>query len=237
MATGARCFDLAVPHIGERYVLGAFAPKNNANWKGPWDCAEFVSWCIFQAGQILYGVDQHNNPATADAYTGYFREDLESIGEGITVAEAGAIVGAVVLRYPQAGAVGHVVFSDGKGGTVEAMGAAYGVRRGSLSGRRWDAGIKIPGIFYDGAVKLPASKTAGPKANAIYYAGADGMKKAKIVEIQKALTAKGFNPGPVDGIFSAKTAAAVISSQATVGLIIDGEVGVETAKALGIKLP
>src|SRR5439155_2253723 len=112
---------------------------------------------------------------------------------------------------PQPGAVGHVVFSDGKGGTVEAMGSAYGVRRGSLSGRRWDAGIKIPGISYDDAVKLPASKVAGPKAGTIYYAGADGMNKAKIVEIQKALTAKGFNPGPSDGIFSAKTTAAVIS--------------------------
>ena len=237
MATGARCLDLAIPHIGERYVLGAFAPKNNSNWKGPWDCAEFVSWCVFQAGQILYGVDQHNNPATADAYTGYFRDDLEKLGERITVAEAGGIVGAVVLRYPQPGAVGHVVFSDGKGGTVEAMGSAYGVRRGSLSGRRWDAGIKIPGISYDDAVKLPASKVAGPKAGTIYYAGADGMNKAKIVEIQKALTAKGFNPGPSDGIFSAKTTAAVISFQAASGLIVDGEVGPMTAKALGIKLP
>ncbi len=217
-------------------VLGAFAPKNNPSWKGPWDCAEFVSWCVFQAGQILYGVDQHNNPATADAYTGYFRDDLEKLGERITVPEAGGIVGAVVLRYPQPGAVGHVVFSDGRGGTVEAMGAAYGVRRGSLSGRRWDAGIKIPGIFYDAAVKLPASKIAGPKVNAIYYAGADGMKKAKIMEIQKVLMAKGFNPGPVDGIFSAKTAAAVISFQAAVGLIVDGEVGPITAKALGVKL-
>ncbi|HEV2715779.1 MAG TPA: peptidoglycan-binding domain-containing protein [Terriglobales bacterium] len=237
MATGARCLDLAIPHIGERYVLGAFAPKNNPNWKGPWDCAEFVSWCVFQAGQILYGVDQHNNPATADAYTGYFRDDLEKLGERITVPEAGGIVGAVVLRYPQPGAVGHVVFSDGKGGTVEAMGAAYGVRRGALAGRRWDTGIKIPGIYYDDAATLPTAKVAGPKANAIYYTGAPGMKNAKVVEIQKALLAKGFDPGPADGIFGAKTTAAVVSFQAAVGSIVDGEVGVKTAKALGIKLP
>jgi hypothetical protein len=237
MATGARCLELAIPHINERYVLGAFVPKNNANSTGPWDCAEFISWCVFQAGQILYGVDQHSNPATADAYTGYFQEDLADMGERITVAEAGGIAGAVVLRYPRPGAMGHVVFSDGQGGTVEAMDRAHGVVRASLAGRRWDAGIKIPGIHYDGAAKLPAAKVAGPKAGVLHHVGASGMKKAKVVQIQNALLAKGFHPGPIDGIFGAKTAAAVISFQAAEGLIVDGEVGPQTAKALGIKLP
>jgi N-acetylmuramoyl-L-alanine amidase len=236
MSTGARCLELAIPHIGERYVLGAFVAKNNAASTGPWDCAEFVSWCVFQAAQILYGVDQHSNPATADAYTGYFREDLEDMGEEITVAEAGGTVGAVVLRYPRPGAMGHVVFSDGEGGTVEAMGTAFGVRRGSLADRRWDVGILVPGIIYGGAAKLPKAKVASPKAGALYHAGASGMKTAKVAEIQKALQSKGFNPGPVDGLFGNKTTAAVISFQAAVGLVVDGEVGPQTAKALGIKL-
>ena len=170
-------------------------------------------------------------------YTGYFRDDLESLGEAITVADAAGTVGALVLRYPRSGAVGHVVLSDGRGGTVEAMGAAYGVRRGSLAGRRWDTGIKIPGIYYDDAAKLPVAKVAGPRANAIYYAGATRMKNAKILAIQKALLDREFHPGPLDGIFGSKTAAAVVSFQAAVGLIVDGEVGAKTAKALGIKLP
>jgi N-acetylmuramoyl-L-alanine amidase len=237
MSTGLRCLQIAIPHIGERYVLGAFVAKNNANSRGPWDCAEFVSWCVFQAGQILYGVDQHSNPATADAYTGYFQEDLEEMGTRITVPEAAGIVGAVVLRYPRPGAMGHVVFSDGAGGTVEAMDRAHGVVRGSLAGRRWDAGIKIPGIHYDRGAKLPAARVVPPKVGLIYHVDAAGMKKAKVIQIQNALLAKGFHPGPSDGIFGAKTTAAVTSFQADQGLVVDGEVGPQTAKALGIKLP
>ena len=236
MATGLRCFEIALPHIGERYVYGVLVPKNNADSTGPWDCAEFISWCVFQAAQILYGVDQHNNPATADAYTGYFRDDMEEMGEEIGIAEAGGIVGAIVLRYPRPGADGHIVFSDGEGGTVEAMGRAFGVRRGSLAGRRWDAGIKIPGIHYDRGRRLAAAKVAPPKAGSLYHSDAAGMKKAKIVQIQNALLAKGFNPGPSDGIFGAKTTAAVISFQAAEGLVIDGEVGRQTAKALALRL-
>src|SRR5438874_10761443 len=40
-------------HIGEPYVLGSLAPKNNPTWKGPWDCAEFASWLVFQAADVL----------------------------------------------------------------------------------------------------------------------------------------------------------------------------------------
>jgi N-acetylmuramoyl-L-alanine amidase len=42
MATGAGMVERARQHIGERYV-NVLVPKNNADWKGPWDCAEFMS--------------------------------------------------------------------------------------------------------------------------------------------------------------------------------------------------
>jgi hypothetical protein len=47
----------------ERYVLGAFAPKDNANWTGPWDCAEFASWVTFQASGLLLGCHQQRRSA------------------------------------------------------------------------------------------------------------------------------------------------------------------------------
>jgi len=53
MTTGQQLNDLANKHVGEEYVLGVVAPKNNANWKGPWDCAELLSWAVFQLEEII----------------------------------------------------------------------------------------------------------------------------------------------------------------------------------------
>ncbi len=39
---GREILDIALLHVGEDYILGARAPLNNANWRGPWDCAEFA---------------------------------------------------------------------------------------------------------------------------------------------------------------------------------------------------
>ena len=35
MATAQDLLKLANRHLGEQYALGAFAPKDNPNWKGP----------------------------------------------------------------------------------------------------------------------------------------------------------------------------------------------------------
>ena len=53
--------------------------------------------------------------------------------------------------------------------------------------------------------------------------------------LQKALNARGFNAGTVDGDFGKKTKAAVEAFQAEAGLEVDGEVGLQTWSALGGK--
>lgn len=66
----------------------------------------------------------------------------------------------------------------------------------------------------------------------IYKQGSSG---SGVIAIQKALTAKGYDPGSVDGIFGAKTAAAARAFQRDAKLIVDGAVGPLTAAALGIR--
>src|SRR5437899_10112330 len=144
---GERILQLGRRHIGESYVLGSLAPKNNPRWTGPWDCAEFASWLVFQAAQVLYGcASDSNDPASADAYTGYWARDAERLGVRISVEQAAQTPGAAVLRSPRPGAVGHIAISDGRGGTVEAHSARAGGSAATLSGRRWDRGTRVPGL-------------------------------------------------------------------------------------------
>lgn len=150
MATGKGMVELALKHVGERYV-NVLVPKNNANWKGPWDCAEFMSWLVYQEGGFLYGcVDNAANPATVEAYTGAWVKDSANLGTRIPVNQAAGIVGGIVLRYPPApGKMGHIAICDGTGKTIEAKGAAFGVVQDRVHGRRWDTGVLVPGIYYE----------------------------------------------------------------------------------------
>src|SRR5437016_6245750 len=118
-ATGDQLVRLGRRHLGESYVLGALAPKDNARWTGPWDCAEFASWLVFQVAGLLYGCARDDgDPSNADAYTGYWDRDSAALGRTISVAEAARTPGAALLRRPLSGANGHIVIADGRGGTV-----------------------------------------------------------------------------------------------------------------------
>ena len=56
----------------------------------------------------------------------------------------------------------------------------------------------------------------------------------KIKEIQRALSAAGFNPGPVNGVLRAQTMSAVNAYQQSKSLPVDGFLNLETVKALGV---
>jgi peptidoglycan hydrolase-like protein with peptidoglycan-binding domain len=128
--------------------------------------------------------------------------------------------------------MGHIAVSDGKGGTVEAMGTAFGVRRGKVTGRSWDTGVLLPKFTYDDA----AAEVAVEEPAVLYAMGRLGMKKTVVKNIQRALKALGINPGPIDGDYGSQTVAAVAAFQATKGLIVDGQVGLQTAKRLKVEL-
>ncbi|HEY5392762.1 MAG TPA: peptidoglycan-binding domain-containing protein [Hanamia sp.] len=231
--TGENILQLAKKHLRERYILGAQVPKNNAAWKGPWDCAEFVTWIIFQISGKLYGCNNNlGNPALADAYTGYWRDNAEKTGKIITIQQAIRIPGAAILRVPAIGLTGHIVISDGKGGTVEAHSHIDGVIQSVVNGRRWDFGILVPWINYD---QLQPIEYISPDY-IIYRYTLPKMVGPKVGQIQKALKAAGFNPNGIDNVFGPDTLKAVEAFQQANNLVVDGEVGRDTAKALGIVL-
>jgi len=234
MFTGQDLIHKAEAHLKEQYHLGVLVPKNNPNWRGPWDCSEFASWCVFQVSHQLYGCENDSSaPDLAKAFTGFWQRDAQTLGRKITIQQAAGTPGAAVLRFPVPGGVGHIVFSDGSGGTIEAHSRNTGVIKGKLAGRRWDIGILVPDIEYQ-----MGTQTAGPiAAPATIFRLTDPlMSGAAVRRIQTALEAKGFNPGEIDGTFGTHTSAAVIAFQIDQGLAADGEVGTQTAAALGISL-
>jgi hypothetical protein len=224
--------SLARTRLNEAYE-NVLVPKSNPNWHGPWDCAEFMSWLVFQDAGFLYGcIDNNADPATADAYTGAWQRDAETRGIRVPINQAAATAGGFVLRYPPVAAdMGHIAICDGRGGTVEAKGHAFGVVTDTVHGRRWDTGVLLPGVQYGAAGKLDLEPP--PR---IYYVGAADLDPDAVRNIQLTLSGKRFDPGPVDGIFGANTALAVAAFQRVHGLVMDGEVGPQTASALGVTI-
>jgi N-acetylmuramoyl-L-alanine amidase len=149
---GSDILGVARPHIGEEYVLGAVAPLANTNWSGPWDCAEFVSWCAYQAYRIIYAV-RPPDPRRGESYSGWWYEDARSVGRAVSVARAIATPGAVLVRKPRSSGsprIGHVAISKGDGGTIEAKDRATGVDEvPNAAARLWDIGVLLPGVEYD----------------------------------------------------------------------------------------
>jgi hypothetical protein len=232
-ASGKQLVQLARDHLGEKYALSARVPKNNSKWNGPWNCSEFVSWLVFQVSGGLYGCDDDTgNPMVAHAFTGYWSRDAQSRGQIITIEQAARTPGAAVLRLPQPGATGHIVISDGQNGTIEAHSPNDGVIAFTLNGRRWDLAILVPGIAY---VEGPAVAVSTPRAT-IYRLKQPIMTGDKVAQIQEKLKGAGCDPGRFDGAFGPYTHAAAVAFQNLHGLVPDGEVGPQTAGALGIPL-
>ena len=98
-----------------------------------------------------------------------------------------------------------------------------------------------PVSFAAGALRLAAdafrSKAVQISPPEFLFAiGRTNMAKDRVRIIQRALRENGISPGPIDGTYGHVTAAAVAAYQATKGLIVDGQVGVQTARRLKVDL-
>jgi hypothetical protein len=227
--TGDDIVSLGDKHVGEPFALGARVPKDDANYKGPWDGTEFISWLYYQTFGILYGcANNQGDPHTEDGYSGFWSRDAHTLGQIITVEEAKSTPGAAILRLAGNGEVGYMVLSDGNGGTVEAHGKDDGIINSVVDGRRWDMGVLVPGVTYNPNPILPFR----PPSIIIHRLTNPYMVSPEVGKIQAALNRHGFDTGGVDNIFGELTFNAVKLFQDSAGLNPDGEVSALTAAAL-----
>ncbi|MCJ7726502.1 MAG: peptidoglycan-binding protein, partial [Acidimicrobiia bacterium] len=101
------------------------------------------------------------------------------------------------------------------------------------------------GIAADGVVGPASRQTIAAMLEATQYAAAlsptgpilrpDDRGEA-VRQIQAVLKSADYDPGPVDGVYGAKTMAAVEQFQRTAGLTVDGKVGPVTRRALAALL-
>lgn len=97
------------------------------------------------------------------------------------------------------------------------------------------AGITVDGIV--GPQTMAALVVMEARKRNEYPVLRQGSTGQYVIILQKKLKEHGFDPGPIDGIFGAKTLAAVKAFQKAKRLIVDGIVGPQTWAALEGVMP
>lgn len=228
MATGKQFIELAARHIGEKYVLGATVPFENSIYKGPWDCAEFVSWVVYQISGIKAGIRGN------ESYTGYWANDVGKLCTKISISEAAQTFGAILFRSPgyKGIKIGHIAFSDGNGGTIEAKSSKDNVCRSQVKGRQWEYGILVNNVDYEINTAF-VFDYSNPPFN--FYVTSPIMKHLIVEETKRKLAKINIFHGTIDQIYDTETAKAVSNYQAIKGLVVDGILGKDTLVSLKVK--
>lgn len=231
MAKGEDILAWGRKHLGDKYVFGALTPVAAAD-PHVFDCSKFASCAVYQATGIVYGCDQDHDPRHAYGGTIYWARDAHARGQIVTLGRAAATPGAFLLRLAVNGECGHIVISDGQGGTVEAACTRLGVIAGTVHRRRWDLGILVPGVQY-ASPETPA--TIRPAAGMIYRLTEPRLFGETIRKLQYRLRDLGYLQDKADGIYGPATMRAVEAFQQAYHLVADGEAGPVTLKELRIK--
>lgn len=232
--SGDRLLALAERRLGQAAAYGAPAPKDHPHWRGPWDAAEFVSWAVYQLTGDLHGCEVPTlHPAMARATAqAWFDEVAQGVLSAVDRVEANTVAGVVLVRHPPwpGHGGGQVALSDGRGGTIEALGRSRGVVRGRIEGRLWHAYARLPGLAYRQASD---SFVPRPLPDLLVW-HEEPPRGPRVRAVQQALKVAGIDPGPIDGAYGPHTVAAVTAFQRVKGLVADGVVGPATARALRI---
>jgi peptidoglycan hydrolase-like protein with peptidoglycan-binding domain len=101
----------------------------------------------------------------------------------------------------------------------------YGPQTAAALAERYSRDAPEPPMKDVGTSTTPATSTGEQLLKA-------GSKGAQVKHLQQRLTELGYRPGPVDGLFGAATASAVLAFQKREGLERDGVAGMAVEKAL-----
>ena len=222
--------------LGDAYVFGALTPVGAPDPR-VFDCSKLASWAVYQAAKLIYGADRDaGNPLEVYGGTIYWTGTPAASASSSLWRKLPPRPGPRCLRLGTASQCGHIVFSDGLGGTVEAHSTATGVIVSTLHGRRWDLGIKVPGVENQ---TPPPNGPVRPPTGPIYRLTQPLMRGPEVAALQEALKRDGpplCESLVADGVYGPQTELAVAGFQRSQGsLVADGEAGPATLKALGIE--
>ncbi len=91
--TGQELVRRASAHLGQAYQLGAAADLEDPDYAGPWDCADFVSWCVYHTHGLKLGLTVAGHP-----YSGAWIRWAEDPANAIDLEAAYDTPGAILVR-------------------------------------------------------------------------------------------------------------------------------------------
>lgn len=205
-------------------VLSGKQPNcDGCKWQGKlaFDCRGFTYWCLLQAGIKIKGGGATSQYTTAANWV--------QRGE---IGDMPDVVCCVFQR--RNGRMQHTGLHIGGGKIIH---CSAGVQWGDTSDKAWTH-YAIPAGMYSAEEIAAAGKpepekpdTSKPTESVVFNLRR-GSRGSDVTKLQTALNAQGYDCGAADGIFGAKTEAAVRNFQRDHSLTVDGIAGRDTQAAL-----
>ena len=180
------------------------------------DCSGLFAWAFKQLGGYIY----HGSNTIWNKYCsskGKLKNGKRADGQPIKPGTA------VFLYRASDGNRHHIGLYIGDDTVIEAKGTIAGVVTSKLS--HWDEWGELKDVDYSGTTGDEGGKPAVTTLK-------NGSRGSAVSDLQTKLNKLGFDCGKVDGIFGAKTEAAVRAFQTANGLTVDGMAGEKTLSAL-----
>ncbi len=191
-------------------------------------CARWFGHIVVDCSGLIIEALRKKNPNYEDQTANTLIARAQTRGSIASIPE---IPGVCVWRS------GHIGIYTGNRRVIEAGGTNIGVVVSALAApatnKPWTDWGMLADVDYSSTpsipdVPVPPTCWLGRtfKLTSPYMNGVD------VAQLQTALAAVGFPPGPIDGVFGPKTRAAVIAFQQKVNITADGIVGPVTTQAL-----